>query len=559
MTTIATLGPQGSHAETAARQYDPAAEVRLFAKISDVKAAFEKRETDLALIPVYNTREGEFREYFRVIEALKSGAWIGNVVLPVNLSLGSLDDATPLRYLVGKGQILRQCEQYIADRFPNLALITTQNLDEVINDIKAGKRLDHGVIEAEATLLAHGFVIRERELAPHNRTRYAVLGHTLPPSSGYDATSLTTAPLKDRVGLLFDILGEFSRRGINLQDLRSNTDIETQELRIYLELEGHSQDPQIKAALERIESHIIQEPGTIKVLGSYPRVDMRSKLINRVGFIGTGAMSDWFAKRLEHEGYTTMMTGRSTELRPEAMIPQVDVVCICVPISYTAATVAQYGPLLKDGQALILLAGEAETTLASASTHTRPGVELMLVHNLWGPQAATMKDKNASVVRTPRSGELCSEFEAFLYKHGADICHDSPAHHDLLMGLSQKLPTSISVALAKTIKDNAIKPDEIGSHSTLTSLYGILAMARIHNQNPRTYTEIMATKGEGRKIVRDFVRNLTMVMELSEAEDFAAMGQLMTDNQAYLTVEFLNARMRQSLAVDDTLGKIIRA
>ena len=559
MTTIATLGPQGSHAETAARQYAPEAEVRLFAKISDIKTAFENRETDLAVIPVYNTREGEIREYFRVIEELKCGAWIGNVVLPVNLSLGGLDEQTPLRYLVGKSQILRQCEEFIADRFPNVSLITTQNLDEVIADIKEGKRLDHGVIEAETTLLAHDFTIRERELAPHNRTRYAVLGPSLPPSSGYDATSLTTAPLKDRVGLLFDILGEFSRRGINLQDLRSNTDIETQELRIYLELEGHSADPQIKAALERIESHIIQEPDTIKVLGSYPRVDMRSKLITSCGFIGTGAMSDWFAKRLEHEGYTTMMTGRSSELRPEEMIPQVDVVCICVPISHTASTVEQYGPLLKDGQALILLAGEAETTLEAAMTHTRQGVELMLVHNLWGPQAATMKDKNASVVRTPRSGGLCSEFEAFLYKHGGDICHDTPTRHDLLMGLSQKLPTSISVALAKTLQDNEINPEEIGSHSTLTSLYGILAMSRIHSQNPRTYTEIMTTRGEGRKIVRDFAKNLTMVMELSEAEDFDALGKIMEENRQYLTEEFLNARMRHSLAVDDTLGKVIKA
>ncbi|MCW5210482.1 prephenate dehydrogenase/arogenate dehydrogenase family protein, partial [Desulfobulbus sp. N3] len=79
------------------------------------------------------------------------------------------------------------------------------------------------------------------------------------------------------------------------------------------------------------------------------------------------------------------MTGRSTELRPEEMIPQVDVVVICVPISFTADTVRQYGPLIEDGKALILLAGESETTIESALEVTGSGVEIMLVHNLWGP------------------------------------------------------------------------------------------------------------------------------------------------------------------------------
>ncbi len=557
MTTIATLGPKGSHAETAARQYDPEAKILLFPRISLVTEAFEARKTDLAVVPVYNTREGEIREYFRAIVNLKRGAWIDNVVLPVNLSLGSLSENTPLHYLVGKSQVLRQCEEYIADHFPDISLITTRDMEKSITEIKENKQLDFGIIEAEAVLAEYGFQIREREVASHNRTRYAVLGTEIASAGGYDATSIITTPLRDRVGLLFDILGEFSRRGINLLDLRSNSDIKTQKLQIYIEAEGHSKDSEIVAALERIEKQIIQEAGVIKILGSYPRVDMRTKLINSCGFIGTGAMSAWFAKRLEGEGYKTYLTGRSTELRPEEMVPQVDVVFVCVPISQTVATIEQYGPLLKDGQALILLAGEAESTLKSALLKTLHGVEVMLVHNLWGPQAATMKDKNASVVRTPRSGTLCSEIEAFLYKHGADICHDTPSLHDQLMGVGQKLPTSISVALAKTLRDNNIPTEQINSHSTLTSLYGILAMSRVHKQNPRTYAEIMATRGEGRKIIKDFIANLTSLIELSEAGDIQGLEKIMDHNRQYLSSEFLDGCMQQSLAVDETLGKTI--
>jgi chorismate mutase / prephenate dehydratase len=45
------------------------------------------------------------------------------------------------------------------------------------------------VIDAAETLAGHGLRIIEREVAPHNRTRYAVLGHHLAAVSGYDATT----------------------------------------------------------------------------------------------------------------------------------------------------------------------------------------------------------------------------------------------------------------------------------------------------------------------------------------------------------------------------------
>jgi prephenate dehydrogenase len=269
-------------------------------------------------------------------------------------------------------------------------------------------------------------------------------------------------------------------------------------------------------------------------------------------------MSSWFAERLENEGYRVIMTGRSTEIKPEEMVSQVDVVIICVPISATPATIARYAPLLRDGQALIIMAGEAEAPLATARQYCRPGVELLLVHNLWGPQAATMKDKNVTVVRTPQSGVLCSEFESFLYKHGAIISRDAPVKHDKLMGVSQKLPTAISMAMAMALRDNDIDPEDIGTHSTLTSLYGILAMSRLHAQNPRTYGEILSGKGAGRTIVRDFCKNLTKVLDLAEAEDISGLCAIIEENRKYLTEDFLKDRMKQSLAVDDTLGRIIK-
>jgi len=557
MTIIATLGPVGCDNYQAARQYLPDADVLLFNHAPDILHAFAQGQADLALIPVYNTREGEIKEYFRLMEQMAKGYWVDNVVLPIHLSLGALsaqEGSEDFDVIIASGSVFKQCEDYISKHFPHATLMTVPDIEAAMHDIRNKSRTRHAVIDSENLLKRHGLTLVDREVVPHNRTRFAILGREVAGWTGYDATTIITRPLMDRVGMLVDILGEFTRRGINILDLRSENDIQTQKLQIYIEVEGHINDKQLQDALRRIEKTVIQEEKSIKLLGSFPRVDMRVKKIKTFGFIGTGDMSLWFADRLENEGYRTIITGRTTELRPEGMISQVDVVILCVPISVTADTVRKYGRYLREGQALILLAGESENTLKAALESTDPGVEIMFVHNLWGPQTVSMKDKNAAVVRTSRSGSFCSEFEAFLYKHGADICQDSPEKHDLLAGVGQKLPTTISVALAMTLAQHQLDFKDVGSHSTLTSLYGILAMARTHNQNPRTYAEIMATGGDGRKIVRSFSKNLAKLMDLAENSRISELCTIMEENRRHMPQSFLQSRMKQAKAVDEILS-----
>ncbi len=63
MISIATLGPDGSDGCQAARKYAPDATLRFYNRIPDIINAFVNEETDLALIPIYNTREGEIKEF----------------------------------------------------------------------------------------------------------------------------------------------------------------------------------------------------------------------------------------------------------------------------------------------------------------------------------------------------------------------------------------------------------------------------------------------------------------------------------------------------------------
>jgi chorismate mutase/prephenate dehydratase len=90
-------------------------------------------------------------------------------------------------------------------------------------------------------------------------------------------------------------------------------------------------------------------------------------------------------------------------------------------------------------------------------------------------------------------------------------------------------------------------------------LSGILAMARIHSQNPRTYAEIMSTGGDGRKIVRSFAENLLKLIDMSEKSRIQDLCDFIDENKKYLSEDFLKSSMKQSLAVDEVLGKMAKS
>jgi chorismate mutase/prephenate dehydratase len=167
-----------------------------------------------------------------------------------------------------------------------------------------------------------------------------------------------------------------------------------------------------------------------------------------------------------------------------------------------------------------------------------------------------MKDKNVAVVRTPRSGRLCNEFESFLYKFGAEIHNDSADQHDLLMGMCQKLPTSLSVALAMCLPQLGIEAEELDRHSTLTSLYSVLSMARVHNQRARTYAEIMAAGGAGQKVVDQFIENLTQIAELAGEKRIDELTDLIDRNTTTIGDKFLRKKMQQARSIDTALSDI---
>jgi chorismate mutase/prephenate dehydratase len=110
-------------------------------------------------------------------------------------------------------------------------------------------------------------IARGIEDNPNNFTRFFILSREDSSPSGNDKTSIVFST-KDKPGTLYDALGEFARRKINLTKLESRpTRQKPWQYNFYLDFEGHREDRQAREALESLEKNSI----FVKVLGSYPR------------------------------------------------------------------------------------------------------------------------------------------------------------------------------------------------------------------------------------------------------------------------------------------------
>lgn len=124
-----------------------------------------------------------------------------------------------------------------------------------------------------------GLLRQDIEDHKHNITRFLVLGTESPKKSGDDKTSLVFA-VKDRVGILYEMLGPFSKAAINLSKIESRpimrldaSKVKSQarygrwEYAFFIDIDGHIQSARVKKAIEELEGMCV----FLKVLGSYPR------------------------------------------------------------------------------------------------------------------------------------------------------------------------------------------------------------------------------------------------------------------------------------------------
>jgi prephenate dehydratase len=277
---IGYLGPAGTFTEQALHLY-------LAREGSVVPSTPENSIVDLfeglkagkysqIIVPIENSIEGSVNATMDLLYQYEGLFLNKEIVLPIHQCLLAKTQL-PLDQIVhiaSHPQALAQCRDYLHDNLPKAQTHLTPST------AAAAEWATNGTLETEykSDKIA---VIGNKELIQHyplvilaesindkknNLTRFLVVSTTKTPSTGCDKTSIVVSAIKDKPGGLVELLGEFSKRNINLSRIVSRpTQTVLGEYLFFIDCDGHQDDDLVKEALIAVKKNA----SVFKLLGSY--------------------------------------------------------------------------------------------------------------------------------------------------------------------------------------------------------------------------------------------------------------------------------------------------
>ena len=269
--SVAYLGPAGTYTEEAATLYDPEADLQSFPTIAAVGLAVSSGITDQGVVPIENSLEGAVNFTLDLLIS-QSGLYIRQeIVLPIQHFLMAKAGTRPsdLEVIYSHPQSLGQCREFLQRCFPGVQQMASLSNAAAVVDMKDSALVAAAIAPRRAATLYDVEIIGSNiQDNPNNATRFVVLDKEDHPPTGWDKTSMCLSFQEDAPGILYQALGEFARRGINLAKIESRPTKQSLGEYIFLiDCDGHQTDSRIQESIEAIRG----KNGSIKVLGSYPK------------------------------------------------------------------------------------------------------------------------------------------------------------------------------------------------------------------------------------------------------------------------------------------------
>ena len=270
---IAYLGPPGTFSEEAVARCDlagPEAPLPCDSFPDAYEAVLDGR-ADAALLPIENSLEGAIGTVMDLLVHRPGLLIRREVPLPVRQHLlaprGTRLEA--ITRVLSHPQPFGQCARFLRARLPRAALQPTHSTADAARQVAEGAP-GTAAIGARAAAVRYGLEIIAESIqdADENTTRFVLLAREDEAPTGHDRTSIAFTLDRDRPGGLYEVIGEFAQRAINLSK------IESRPLKralghyvFFIDFERHRLDPGAAAALEGVRARVHE----LYLLGSYPR------------------------------------------------------------------------------------------------------------------------------------------------------------------------------------------------------------------------------------------------------------------------------------------------
>ncbi len=265
---IAFLGPLGTFSESAAvKHFGHAARLAPQGTIDDVFREVEAGHAHYGVAPVENSTEGAVG---RTLDLLLGSSLkiCGEVVLRIHQHLMTREtELGKITKVYSHAQSLAQCHEWLNRSLPGVPRISVGSNAEAarLASIEPGAAAIAGEAASERYDLPR--LVESIEDEPNNTTRFLVLGRHDAGRTGADKTSLILSAA-NRPGAVHELLAPFAQAGVSMNRLESRpARAALWEYMFYVDIEGHRDDPAVKAALDDLAGRAAY----LKVLGSYPQ------------------------------------------------------------------------------------------------------------------------------------------------------------------------------------------------------------------------------------------------------------------------------------------------
>jgi len=267
---VAFQGEQGAYSEEAIYSHfgEKDVETTPCKTIREVFNLAEVGDVDYGVVPIENSIEGSIYETYDLL-LTTSARVVGEIILRIVHCLVALPGVSigDIRRIYSHPQALAQCRGFITSL--GVDAITTYDTAGSVRMIKERQLRDSAAIASERAARIYGMDILAKEIEDYGRnyTRFLIISRYEAKRTDKMKTSIIFS-LPHVPGSLYNALGEFAKRGINLTKIESRpTRQRPWEYYFFLDFEGNHEDEPYKEALRELAKRAI----FLKVLGSYPR------------------------------------------------------------------------------------------------------------------------------------------------------------------------------------------------------------------------------------------------------------------------------------------------
>ena len=274
MDTLGFLGPLGTHSEAAALHLngllDEPRELCAYPTIFQALLAVEEGQADGALVPVENSLEGSVNITLDALSSSDAFAVNLELVWGVRNELMMKYPKEQVRRIISHAQPLSQCRDYLKAHHAAADLVAVSSTAEAAR-LVAESRPEDGcaaICTARAGEL-YGLYALAQDIQDTmaNCTRFfeVVRAREIPPLASPDTILLVAQIDGSRPGALYDVLGEFAHRAVNLTRIESRpARTELGAYMFFFDLDAHSD-----AAAEAIAA-VARRSVWLKELGRFP-------------------------------------------------------------------------------------------------------------------------------------------------------------------------------------------------------------------------------------------------------------------------------------------------